>query len=106
MKTTTYLGSKNGMTVTVSDQPEPTPLEMTVNSLIIALGAYAYNHKFSSAEMHDVMNCIKDCADFMSKGYTLKTAVFASFNGDVQNFLINCIEHPRRINRGYYKRGL
>jgi len=84
MKTTTYLGSKNGLTVTVSDRPEPTKADMLRTNLILACTAYMYLHKQHRA----VQGLIDECVNFVEKGYTLRTAVCMTFDGGLRNMLL------------------
>jgi hypothetical protein len=56
----------------------------------------------SNKEMHA---CIDDCIGFVSKGYTLRTAVVMTFGGNLRDMLLARIDRPagrRMINRGHY----
>ena len=99
MKTTTYL---NGGVVIESDRPEPTPLEKTRTALFLAVTAYNFTHK---SETQGKSDCVDRCIDLVSEGFTLRTAVSASFVGRLRDVLLARIDRPagrRMVNRGYY----
>src|ERR1700675_628669 len=49
MKTTTYLSTENGMTITICDKPEPTKSDLTRAALTIAITAYDYGIRLRAA---------------------------------------------------------
>lgn len=101
MKTTTYHSDGS---VTVSDKPIPTALDMTRASLMIAVSAYDHVHNSKPSMINrghytnprDIaadLDAVDKAIELVRCGCTLKFAIIASFSGSLKLHLIG------RLNR-------